>query len=116
MYYLCTKFIKVINNVNLKQLTMNKVSAEHKAEIKRCISRIPRDYDETPFELFIYEFQDGCEDWDLELNFAGFDGSMINLEKVVGDIIKRSGKRLSNIDFKWIDRVGDFDQFTIYKA
>jgi len=98
---------------------MNRVSAEHKAEIKRCISRIPKDYEEeyneTPFELFIYEYQDGTNISDLE-DMADFDGTMTNLEKVVDNIIKRSGKRLSNIDFKWCDRVGDFDQFTIYSV
>ena len=92
-----------------------KVSVEHKAEIKRCISRIPKDYDETPFELFIYEFQNGTSISDLE-GFADFDGTIKNLEKVVNEIIKQSGKRLSHIDFKWIDRVGDFDQFTIYSV
>jgi hypothetical protein len=96
---------------------MNRVSAEHKAEIKRCISRIPKDYDEdeTPFELFIYEYQDGTNISDLD-GFADFDGTMTNLEKVVNNIISRSKERLSHIDFKWCDRVGDFDQFTIYSV
>lgn len=93
-----------------------KVTAKDQTKIKRLISRIPKFYDENHYELFIYEFQDGCEDWDLDLNFANFDGTMTNLEKVVNDIIKQSEKRLSHIDFKYADRPGDFDQFTIYKA
>ena len=91
------------------------ISAVHKSEIKKCISRIPKDYDETPFELFIYDFQDGCPDWDLDVNFAEFDGTMTHLEKVVKEIINKN-KKLSHIDFKWINRVGDFDQFTIYQS
>jgi hypothetical protein len=94
---------------------MNKISAEHKALIKKCIDRIPKDYDGIHYELFIYEFQDGTNISDLD-GFAGFDGTITNLEKVVNDIIKRSGKKLSHIDFKYADRIDDFDQFTIYSV
>ena len=123
MYYLCTKFIKAINNVNLKQLTMNKVSAEHKKQIKEIISRLPKkpskwdpvNYEDAPYELMIYEYQDSTNIADLD-EFADFDGTMTNLEKVVNNIIKRSGKRLSNIDFKFESKAYGFDQFTIYQA
>ena len=102
---------------------MNKVSAEHKKQIKEIISRLPKkaskwdpvNYEDAPYELMIYEYQDGTNIADLD-EFADFDGTMTNLEKVVNNIIKRSGKRLSNIDFKFESKEYGFDQFTIYSV
>ena len=91
-----------------------KITSEHKVLIKKCISNIPKDYDETHYELMIYEFQNNTEISDLE-EFADFDGTIVNLKKVVNNIIKERKKTLSHIDFKYADREGDFDQFTIYQ-
>ena len=92
------------------------VSKENKTRIKQLIKSIPKsvydDYDdgELPYELLVY----ANEDDELEVSaFVSFR-NITELDKVIDKIITKHKNKLNNIDFKWSESIGSFEQFSIY--
>jgi len=92
-----------------------KVSVKNKALINQLIKGIPKSvyeyYDNKPYELLVYSNENEFE----VLQYVSFKNTT-ELDKVIDKIIEKYKDKLDNIDFKWSESNGAFEQFTIYKS